>query len=332
MIGLVCYNASQKGLASPLTATVRIIVAALILTALLAPARVRAADSSPAPPTTAGPIIADTAVPIATGHLALQPFWGLSFTRGNFSRSWRSSSAGGDYSSFVTLLRLTYGPVENVEVYAAVPAIQNWAGRVNRAAAGNHCADFGGLGDILVVGKYQLFSETDWRPTLTPTINVTFPTGHASGLNPGRLGTDDLGSGAYTFSGGLLLSKWLQPFYLYANLYYSVPTDSPPRVSQSEFGPLLPGVINRGQVSGNLAAEWVWSKGWVGLLEFYGSWEVGPLIGGRTGPPAALMGMLPGVELIISPHWNLEAGVAIDLAGKNSPYNLTPIITALFTY
>ena len=106
-------------------------MAALILAALLAPAGAGAAEPSPTPPTTAGPIIADTAVPIATGHFSLQPFWGLSFTRGNFTPSWRRTSAGGDYASFVTVLRLTYGPVENVEIYANIPAIQNWAGRVD---------------------------------------------------------------------------------------------------------------------------------------------------------------------------------------------------------
>ena len=315
-----------------MSATVRIIVAALILTALPAPAGAGAADPPPAPPTTGGPIITDTAVPIGTGQFALQPFWGLSLTRGNFSRSWRATSAGGDYASFVTLLRLTYGPVENVEIYAAIPAIQNWASRVDHPVAGSRSADFGGIGDIILVGKYQLFPESDWRPAITPTIDVTLPTGHAAGLNPGRLGTEDLGGGACTFETGLLLSKWLQPFYLYANLLYGVPTKAPPRVTQSEFGPLLPPVIQRGQVICNLAGEWVWSPHWVALLEFYSSWEVGPLVGQRNGPPAALLGVLPGLEFVLSPRWNLEAGVAIDLAGKNSAYNITPIVTATFTF
>jgi hypothetical protein len=305
---------------------------ALLLTALPANDLGRAAEPDPSPPVTAGPILADTAVPIAPGQFSLQPYWGLSFTRGNFSPSWRRTSAGGDYASFVTVLRLTYGPVENVEVYLWVPAIHNWANRVNQPEAGNRYASFGGLGDITLVGKYQLCAETDWRPTITPTINLTFPTGHAAGLNPGRLGTDDLGSGAFTFSGGLLLSKWLKPFYLYANLYYDLPTNSPPRVSQSQFGPLLPAVLNRGQFSLNLAAEWVLSRHWVALLEFYGSWEAGPLIGRRNGPPAALLGFLPGLEFVLSPRWNMAVGVALDLAGKNSAYNITPIVNTTFTF
>jgi hypothetical protein len=317
-----------------LTEKVRIVVAALILAALLAPcgAGAAAAEPAPTPPTTAGPIITDTAVPIATGHFALQPFWGLSLTRGNFTPSWRGTSAGGDYASFVTLLRLTYGPVENVEIYAAIPAIQNWAGGLNQPGAGNRAADFGGLGDINLVGKYQLFPETTWRPAITPSFSVTFPTGHASNLNPGRLGTDDLGSGAFTFSGGLLLSKWLSPFHLYGNLYYGLPTQAPPRVKQSEFGPLLPAVMNRGQISFNLAGERALSRRWVALLEFYSTWEVGPLIGRRNAPPAMLLSLLPGLEFILSPRLNLEAGLAIDLAGKNSPYNLTPIVTATCSF
>lgn len=315
-----------------MTIRVRIIVVALIWAALPAPCRAGAAAPSANPPTTAGPIITDTAVPIATGHFALQPFWGLSFTRGNFTPSWRRTSAGGDYASFVTVLRLTYGPMEDVEVYTTIPAIQNWAGGLNRPAAGNRAADFGGLGDILLVGKYQLFPETDWRPAITSSLNVTLPTGHAADLNPGRLGTDDLGGGAFTFSGGLLLSKWLSPFYLYANLYYGLPTNAPPRVAPSEFGPLLPAVMNRGQISFNLAGEWVLSRRWVALLEFYSTWEVGPLIGRRNGPPATLLSLLPGLEFILSPRVYLEAGLAIDLAGKNSPYTLTPIITAIFNF
>ena len=42
---------------------------------------------------------------------------------------------------------------------------------------------------------------------MTGHFAVVFPTGHHAPLNPGRLGTDDLGSGAYSFTVGLDLSK-----------------------------------------------------------------------------------------------------------------------------
>lgn len=311
---------------------VRIMVAAIILAALFAPSGAGAAEPEPTPPTTGGPIIAETVTPIATGRFAVQPFWGLSLAQGKFSPGWRSTTAGGDFTSFVTVLRFIYGPVENMEIDVDLQAIQNWAGRVNEPVAGTRSADFGGLGDTSLFLKYQLLSETQWRPAITSLFSVTLPTGHAAGLNPGRLGTDDLGSGAFTFTGGLLLGKWLQPVYLTANLFYSVPTQAPPPVSNSQFGPLPPSVINRGQVAFNLAAEWVLTPRWVVLLEYYGSWEVGPLIGKRTGPPAALLGVLPGLEFVLSPRWNIEAGVAIDVAGKNSIFNITPIVSTTFTF
>jgi hypothetical protein len=322
---------AKKDRVSPLTAKVRIVVAALFWVAFLAPAWGETTDAT-SPPTTAGPIITETVTPIAAGQFAVQPFWGVSLAQGKFSPGWRPTTAGGDFTSFVTLLHLVYGLAENVEVYADFPAIQNWAGQVNPPAAGNRAADFGGLGDITLAGKYQLCSETERRPTVTPFFSVTFPTGHASGLNPGRLGTDDLGSGAFTFQGGLLLGKWLPPVYLTANLLYTLPTQAPPKVSHSQFGPLLPPVINRGQATFNLAAEWVLNPRWVVLLEYYSTWEVGPLIGKRTGAPAALLGVLPGLEFVLSPRWNIEAGVAIDVAGKNSTYNLTPIVSTAFTF
>jgi hypothetical protein len=315
-----------------LTAKVRIILAALILTVFLAPAGAGAPDLAPSPPITAGPIITDTAVPIAAGHFAVEPYWAFSFVQGNFTPSWRRTSAGGDFTAFVTVLHLVYGPREDMEIYTNIPAIQNWASRVDHPVAGNRSADFGGLGDITFVCKYQLFTETERRPTVTPFLSVVFPTGHASGLNPGRLGMDDLGGGAFSFFGGLLLSKWLSPFYLYANVSYGAPTKAPPQVSHCEFDPLLAPVMHRGQVTYNLAGEWVLSPRWVALLEFYSSWEVGPLIGRRASPPEALLGVLPGMELIISPRWNLEAGVALDLGGKNSTYNVTPIVTGTFNY
>jgi hypothetical protein len=41
---------------------------------------------------------------------------------------------------------------------------------------------------------------------------------------------------------------------------------------------------------------------------------------------------LPGLECLVSEHFSLAAGVAVDLAGKNSPYDYTPILTALIKF
>ncbi len=40
------------------------------------------------------------------------------------------------------------------------------------------------------------------------------------------------------------------------------------------------------------------------------------------------MSVLPGLELIVNPNLYFEAGVQVDLWGKNNKYNYTPILAA----
>jgi hypothetical protein len=54
----------------------------------------------------------------------------MSFTTHNFSPSWRRISAEGDFKSFGLNLKFTYGLWNNLEVYAVIPYIHNWASSV----------------------------------------------------------------------------------------------------------------------------------------------------------------------------------------------------------
>ena len=144
-------------------------------------------------PTTFGPIITDTAIPIEKGKFALQPTFGLSFTTHNFSPNWRRISAEGDFKSFGMSLKFTYGLWNNLEVFAVIPYIHNWASNVQEPGPrGERAADFGGLGDINLTFKYRLVEETEAAPTVSAIFSPTFPSGHFRHLNPGRLGTDQL--------------------------------------------------------------------------------------------------------------------------------------------
>jgi hypothetical protein len=53
-------------------------------------------------PSTTGPMITDTAVPIDTGKLAMQLMLANEFVTGNFSNSWRHTSAKGNFYNFYT--------------------------------------------------------------------------------------------------------------------------------------------------------------------------------------------------------------------------------------
>lgn len=288
-----------------------------------------AADTPPAArPLTAGPIITDTAVPQATGALTLQPFWSLGLVGGNFSANWRRVSARGNFVSLEMPVQFTYGLSPRTEVFLVASLLQNWASQVEVAGpGGSRAASFTGLGDIYCEGKYQLLEETAWRPAVSAIFGVNIPSGHHFRLNPGRLGTDALGSGTLAFTPGINSAKWLGPVCLYANLWYSFSNRDPGEVANQQTGPLLQSVHGRDQVTGNLAAEWVLTDRWVALLEFYSTWDVGPLFRRSRGPLGALLGVLPGIEYIFNPRWAAALGVALDLAGKNSAYAYTPIFT-----
>ncbi len=300
----------------------------LILALLFAAPLARAADpaASTGPPLTAGPVITDTAVPLATGHFSIQPYVFLNFTAGQFTSSWRRVSAGGDFVSLSMPNRLTIGPAPNVEVYLVLPYQHNWAARVDQPGpGGQRAADCGGLGDISFTGKYQFWAETAYCPTVTGLFTVTFPTGHAAHLNPARLGTDLLGRGTYTFTYGFNLSKWVPPVYLYANLWYGMSTTGlvdgqPERV--------------RDQVTVNLAAEWVLTPRWVVLGELFSIWEPGVLLGGTANlaPSRSRLGTLCGIEYILNFNWNFTLGLATDLTARNTPWTITPVFTLTYTY
>jgi hypothetical protein len=284
------------------------------------------------PSRTMGPILTDNAVPTPTGEWVLQAYGSLSLVRGDFTASGRRRSAGGDFTSLEIPVKVTYGLAPNLEVYLTGTFIDNWAGGVEGRGQPGGSASFGGLGDIFVAAKYQVVAETANLPTVSALLSVNFPTGHHYRLNPARLGTDALGEGVWAITGGFNLSKWLGPVYLYANLWYSLPTRDPGVVNHQQTGPLLFAVDGRDQITWNLAAEWVLTPRWIALLEFYSTWDVGPLFRASQAPRSNLLGVLPGVEYIINEHWSGAVGVAVDLAGKTSFASCTPICTVLVKF
>jgi hypothetical protein len=292
-----------------------------------------AADAPPEHPATATPIITDTAVPVALGQLSIQPFWAPTFAVGNLSSEWRRMGPGGNFRSLQIPVKITYGLVRNMEIYAQIPFIHNWADDVRVGGApGNRAAEFSGVGDLAVTLKYQLLEETPRCPTVSAILTTDFPTGHHFHTNPARLDLDVLGAGAYVWTFGANLSKWLGPVYLYSNLWYSISSRETVAPSHLVANPLMAPVLGRDLITWNLAAEWPLVGGWVALLEFYSSWNVGPLGRRAKGPPSILMGLLPGIEYVFNSHWSCELGVAVDLAGKNSLYGCTPIFTVTMTY
>jgi len=285
-------------------------------------------------PATFGPIITDTAIPIEKGKFALQPTWGLSFVTNTFSPSWRRIPAGGDFKSFNMSVKLTYGLLNNLEVYTVIPYIHNWADRVEaRGPNGERYADFGGIGDVNLTFKYRLVPEGPVAPTTSAIFAVGFPSGHSRHLNPGRLGADAIGGGAYVFTTGLNLSKYLKPFIFYGNFYYSFQTDCTTDEVDENGNPFQRVNHPRDFVTVNLAAEYPITKKWVALVELTSIWDGGRLFGAKGNvPPGALLSLLPGIEYMATEKFSLALGVNIGLYGKNNNANITPILSMVYAF
>ena len=283
-------------------------------------------------PNTFGPIITDTAVPIDKGKFAIQPFFYLGFLTSVFNRNWHPVPAGGNFQSFQMPWRFTYGPIENMEVYVVIPYIHKWASDVDKPGpGGQRSADSGGLGDIDVTLKYRLVEEGPGKPTVTATFATDFPTGRFRRLNPRLLGTDALGGGSYIFTTGLDISKCLNPFILYGNLWYSMST----ALTQFDQRQIDKRKYPRDFVTVNLAGEYVLSenKKWVALLELTSFWDGGRLIGRKANvAPQALASVLPGIEYIATEKLSFALGVNVDFMGKSFPAYVTPIFSLIYEF
>jgi hypothetical protein len=276
-------------------------------------------------PATFGPIITDTAVTIEKGMFAVQPTFGLSFVTHRFNKDWERLSAGGDFVSFAMEWKLTYGLLNNLEVFVVIPYVHNWASNVEAPGfSGERAADSGDLGDINLTFKYLLLPETRTRPTVTFLLATDFPSGRFRALNPSRLGTEVTSGGAYVFTTGLNLSKYLRPFMLYGNVWYSMPT-----AFTDDDGRQYP----RDFVTVNLAAELPLTKKWVALLELTSFWDGGRLFGRKANvPPGAVLSILPGIEYMATEKFSLALGVNVDLAGKNADATVTPLLSMVYAF
>jgi hypothetical protein len=298
-------------------------------------------------PATFGPIITDTAVPMDTGKFAIQPTFGMSFVNNSLTQNWRRISAGGNFKTFGMDYKFTYGLIKNMEVFVVVPYVHNWANSVKELGPnGERSASSGGLSDINLTLKYQLLEEGPQNPTVTALFSTDFPTGHFRHLNPGRLGTDVLGGGAYAFTTGLNASKYLKPFVVYANVWYTMQTAYSSREDRThlasdengeivESDPVATQVRNypRDFVTVNLAAEYVITDKWIGLLELTSYWDGGRLFGHKANlPPGALVSVMPGIEYMATDKLAFAMGLNIDLIGKNGDAALTPLFSVVYQF
>lgn len=282
-------------------------------------------------PTTCGPLISDSCVPIEAHHASMQVLGAYSIVINNFSPNWRRVNAGGNFSTFQLPVKFTYGPTKNLETYIIVPFLTNFANSVdNPGPNGERSASYAGIGDITTVAKYLVLEEAEVRPAVTLVGGVGWPSGHASNLNPGLLLQDAIGTGSFNFITGVNLYKWVKPFLFYSNIWLNSPINLFP-LNGSD---VPQNVRNRENVTFNLAAELPLNKQWVFLLEMYSNWNWSnpgtESLGFQS--PTTLLGVLPGIEFFITEKWACSAGCAFDLVGKFGSQKITPAFTVYYSF
>ena len=174
---------------------------------------------------------------------------------------------------------------------------------------GERSADFGGLGDINLTFKYRLVEETESGPHGQRHLFPHLSQRAFRHLNPGRLGTDAIGGGTYAFTTGLNVSKYVKPFILYGNLWYTMQTDYTTVGTDADDNPINNRNHPRDYVTVNLAAEYPITKKWVALLELTSYWDGGRLFGHKANlAPAAFLSVLPGIEYMATEKFSLAMG------------------------
>lgn len=295
-------------------------------------------DGHPAtmgPSTMVGPLGTDKALPVPKGTLVIQPTWALSFNNGVFTKDWKQASAGGDFTNFSQLFKITYGLWNKTEIFLMmVTYTQNWAVHVDfPGPRGERGANFGGVGNLLLVGKYQLVPESPGLPGITSFFGAIFPTTHYRRLNPSNLWMDQLGEGGYQFILGCNVEKSLKPFTVYGNLWYNMATDFTGTGVDANGYPAQMRFHPRDTVIANLAAEMPLSQRWLALVEVLSSWDGGRLLGPRSNqPPSASVTVSPAMAYLVTDRLSLALGVAVTLCGKNTDAPITPLLSAAYVF
>jgi hypothetical protein len=276
-------------------------------------------------PATFGPIITDTAIPVEKGQFDIQPTFGYSFINSVFNENWKRVSHGGNLQSFSMDWKLTYGPIENMEVFLIIPYGHNRARNVTEPGPnGETSGSSGGLADIKLTLKYRLVEETETLPTVTALFATNFATGKFKNLNPTALNTDVLGGGAYVFTPGFNVSKYISPFIIYGNVWYSMQTSY-----TDDDGKQYPGDF----FTINLAAEYLITKKWIALLELTSSWGGGRLFGPKANVPReSQLSIVPGIEYMATDKFSVALGLNVDLVGKNTDAAITPLVSMIYAF
>jgi hypothetical protein len=138
------------------------------------------------------------------------------------------------------------------------------------------------------------------------------------------LNTDVLGGGTCVFTPGFNLSKYIKPFIISGNLWYSMPTSY-----TNEDGKRYPGH----SVTFNPAAEYPITKKWIAILELTSYWDCGRLFNPKVNVPREFLeSSVPGIEYMATDNSSLALGLNVDMVETNTDSAIRPLLSMIYAF
>jgi hypothetical protein len=275
-----------------------------------------------------GPLLAPNASTLPRGHFLIEPYL--------------YDVIGAHSNGFGSLTYINYGLANRFTV-GVIPTFG-----YNKLSSGLSSAGIG-LGDVTVQGQFRLrqFREGSWLPTISATVQETFPTGKYDQL--GDRPSDGLGGGAFTTTLAIYTQTYLwmpnrRILRMRFNLSQAFSREvSVEGVSVYETGADFRGHANPG-TSSLVDASWEYSvtRRWVVALDATYRYTantrvIGNNISGPSGaqnPDSVLVnlgsaetsGFAPAVEYSWKSTIGVIVGTRVIPGGHNTPMTITPAI------
>lgn len=305
----------------------QIALAAWLVAASVPPADAHedeAGSPSSRPPTT-GPVVTDAAIPQELGTWTLVLPITVPVLAGQFAADWSRTPAGRQGVSLFLPAQLYYGAFARTEISLLVPLQANWVWNVHPPGPGGQtAASTGGIGDISLAVKRLVVQTKTPSLAVAVTAIVRFPSGSARRLNPAKLRTDLIGIGTFAFTLGVNTSLEIDRLIIYGDVWYIY-------VANSRIGGIpiyIPSLVRL-----NLAAEYRLARKWGLLVELLSNTDAGRLFGPPPNlPRESLMTLLSAVEFLGEGRWSVDAGIRIDLAGRNNPILYGPVVSVVLNF
>ncbi len=289
------------------------------------------------------PWVINTSGPMFTGTADVEP-WG-SWYYEPWLYNFRTPSQGS--SEYYMPQRLAIGLGHNLELDNWLTIDGNVLGPPSTPRGVS--VSYFGIGNMHTQLKYQWLKDQDtysfWAlPSVATNLELYFPTGKYTNLNPNLYGADQLGNGTYNEGVSLLVRKRFKPFEYYFQITDLIedPTHVYGGYTFNNGLTVVPPGQSLRMVDGNLltysgAFEHVltdWGLGYV--LEFYGAWQSRQnlFFGRANAPPWSFFWIDPAIEFnwpntnTFVATWGF--GIALPIMRWDYPRVITPMATVTF--